>query len=488
MYSWKLQVKNSEIRSNKMFGRVLIAQLKLSLRSKIYVFWTLAFPILLGTLFYFAFSSIYDSNKNESIPIVIEADEEAMDEYKVMQAFSYLDKDRLRNDLEKYAEDKAVAEAMGKDFTEEFPLNEETLDKLEEVKSFEDMKDYDINLFPYEYMTKDKSVIDNISIKDHPFVEVLNNLEYDDGTKMVEEVTVKDHAEAEKLLEDGDIAGIIKVSSMKDIYLEVNGMGVNHSILSSIISEYRVQVDKAINTINENPEDLERSDEIMDESTASINFVTEKSSGGENRDPFVTYFYNLIAMLAMMASIASLYTTVSNQANQSATGLRLDSSPINKILLELSQLLALMIIQSVITVIALSYYIFVLGIKYGGDTLLVYFTSVAANLLGLSLGYMVAHIGKMARDKKEGILMAILLGGGFMAGLMLGDIKIWVEKTFPLFNRINPSAVITDAFYALNVFGVGPRYYRSLIYIFGLSFVMTLIGLILSRKNSYKSL
>ena len=164
------------------------------------------------------------------------------------------------------------------------------------------MKDYDINLFPYEYMTKDKSVIDNISIKDHPFVEVLNNLEYDDGTKMVEEVTVKDHAEAEKLLEDGDIAGIIKVSSMKDIYLEVNGMGVKHSILSSIISEYRVQIDKAINTINENPEGLERSDEVMDESTASINFVNEKSSGGENRDPFVTYFYNLIAMLAMMAS------------------------------------------------------------------------------------------------------------------------------------------------------------------------------------------
>ncbi len=378
-----------------MFGRVLIAQLKLSLRSKIYVFWTLAFPMILGTLFYFAFSSVYENNRSEPIPVVIEAE---------------------------------------------------------------------------------------ISLENHPFIKVLDDLEYEDGTRMIEKVDVSDHEEAEKLLGDGDIAGIITVSGLKDIYLEVNGMGVKHSILSGIISEYRAEVDKAVN------EKSERPDEMMGEPSNSLSFVHEKSLGGENRDPFVTYFYNLIAMLAMMASIAALYTIVSNQANQSATGIRLDGSSVNKVFLELAQLAALMIIQSVITAIALSYYIYVLGVKYGGDTGLVYVTSISANLVGLSLGYLVAHIGKFSRDKKEALLMAVLLGGGFMAGLMLGDIKIWVEMNFPLFNRINPSAVITDAFYALNLYGVGPRYYRALIYIFGLSAVMTIAGLFLSRKNSYKSL
>ncbi len=471
-----------------MFGRVIIAQLKLCLRSKIYVFWTLAFPIILGTLFYFAFSSIYKDNKSEPIPVVVEADQSAIDEYKVMQAFSYLDKDKMRGDLEEYATEKATAEAMGEDFDREAPLSEEALEELEAVESFDDMKGYDLSLFPYDYMTEDKAVLDEISVEDHPFAGVLQKLEYEDGTKMIEEVKVSNHEEAEKLLEDGDIAGIITISGMKDIYLEVNGMGVKHSILSSIISEYRVQVDKAINTINENPDDLQRSDEVMDESIASMDFVEEKSMGGGNRDPFVTYFYNLIAMLVMMSSIGTLYSVVSNQANQSTTGMRLDGSPINKMLLELAQLAALMIIQSVITVIALSYYIFVLGVNYGGDIALVYFTSVVSNLVGISLGYLVSHIGKFARDKKEALLMTILLGGGFLAGLMLGDIKIWIEKSFPLFNRINPSAVITDAFYALNMFGPGPRYYRTLGYIFGLSFVMIIIGLFLSRKNSYKSL
>ena len=347
-----------------MFGRVLIAQLKLSLRSKIYVFWTLAFPVILGTLFYFAFSSIYDSNKSEPILVVVEAEKQAIDEYKTMQAFSYLDKDKMRGDLEDYATEEATAEAMGKDFDKEPPLSKETLEELESVKSFDDMKGYDLSLFPYDYMTEDKSVLDEISVEDHPFAGVLQKLEYEDGTKMIEEVKVSSHEEAEKLLKEGDIAGIITISGMKDIYLEVNGMGVNHSILSSIISEYRVQVDKAINTINENPDDLERSDEVMDESIASMDFVEEKSMGGGNRDPFVTYFYNLIAMLVMMSSIGTLYSVVSNQANQSTTGMRLDGSPINKMLLELAQLAALMIIQSVITVIALSYYIFVLGVNY----------------------------------------------------------------------------------------------------------------------------
>ena len=106
--------------------------------------------------------------------------------------------------------------------------SEEAFDELESVKSFDDMKGYDLSLFPYDYMTEDKSVIDNISVDDHPFAETLQNLEYEDGTKMIEEVKVSSHEEAEKLLEDGDIAGIITISGMKDIYLEVNGMGVKH--------------------------------------------------------------------------------------------------------------------------------------------------------------------------------------------------------------------------------------------------------------------
>ena len=77
---------------------------------------------------------------------------------------------------------------------------------------------------------------------------------------------------------------------------------------------------------------------------------------------------------------------------------------------------------------------------------------------------------------------------GFMSGLMYGDMKALLEEHCPLFNRINPSAVITDAFYALNVFGVGPRYYRALTYMLVMSLVLLVLGMAFSRKTDYKSL
>ena len=471
-----------------MFGRICIAELKRLVRSKKYMFWTFAFPIMLGTLFYFAFSTIYSSQKSETIPVVIEVTDNAINEYKILQAFSNLDTDQMSNDLEKYYEDKAVAEAMGESFDKEIPISDETMDKIEDVQSYDDMKKYDLADFPYDYLKVDRSEIDNISKDDLPFIKVLNDLTYDDGNKMVEEVEGITHEEAEEMLSDGDIAGIITVDSMQDIYLLVNGNGVKHSILSTIISEYKLEAGKAIDTINDDHENLERSSEIMDESTESIEYIEAKSTAGDNKDPFIAYFYNLIAMIAIMGSTASLNVIVMSQANQSDVGIRVDISPSIKLIHELAQLLAVFILQSIILIFTLTYLIFILGIKFGGNITFIYFTTLLAGLVGDNLGFMIAHFGKIAIDKKEAFLMAIFLGGGFMSGLMYGDMKIIVEQKAPWFNRINPSAVITDAFYALNVFGVGPRYYRALMYILITSGVMLLIGCILSRRSSYKSL
>ena len=471
-----------------MFGRICIAELKKLIRSKTYMIWTFAFPLVLGTLFYFAFSTIYSSQKSETIPVVIEVTDGAINEYKTLEAFSNLDKDKISEDFEEYYTEKATAEAMGETFNKEEPLSEEVVDNIEAVKNYEDMKDFNLDLFPYEYLKCDRSQVDNISASDLPFIKVIEDLKYDEGTKMVKQVQVSSHEEAEKLLSDGDIAGIITVDSMTDIHLLVNGNGVKHSILSTIISEYKLEVGKAIDTINNDNSNLEKSDEIMDESTESIDFIEAKKMAGENQDPFVSYFYNLIAMVAIMGAMASLNLIVNSQANQSDTGIRIDCSPTVKLIHELAQLTAVVVLQTVIILFTLTYLIYILKINFGGDISYIYLTTFLASLVGDTLGFMIAHFGKLTGDKKEAILMVIMLGGGFLSGLMYGDMKMIVEQKAPWFNRINPSAVITDAFYSLNVFGVGPRYYRAIMYILITSGIMLLIGCLLSRRSSYKSL
>ena len=209
---------------------------------------------------------------------------------------------------------------------------------------------------------------------------------------------------------------------------------------------------------------------------------------GENKDPFVSYFYNLIAMVAIMGAMASLNLIVNSQANQSDTGIRIDCSPTVKLIHELAQLTAVVVLQTVIILFTLTYLIYILKINFGGDISYIYLTTFLASLVGDTLGFMIAHFGKLTGDKKEAILMVIMLGGGFLSGLMYGDMKMIVEQKAPWFNRINPSAVITDAFYSLNVFGVGPRYYRAIMYILITSGIMLLIGCLLSRRSSYKSL
>lgn len=49
---------------------------KMLIKDKMLIFWTFAFPLILGTFFYLAFSNIENSEKLSIIPIAIVEDEE----------------------------------------------------------------------------------------------------------------------------------------------------------------------------------------------------------------------------------------------------------------------------------------------------------------------------------------------------------------------------------------------------------------------------
>ena len=51
----------------------------------------------------------------------------------------------------------------------------------------------------------------------------------------------------------------------------------------------------------------------------------------------------------------------------------------------------------------------------------------------------------------------------FLAGLMNSNMKDLVEKHVPIINRINLAALISDAFYCINVYNDTARYYRNLV-------------------------
>ena len=470
-----------------MFGRVFLAQLKVGLRSKQYLFWTAFFPLALGTLFSFAFKTIYSSEQTKTIPVAVIVEESAIEEYKVMEAFSGLEESSLEDDVAAYQEAMAVAAAKGEECDMENPVSDELSEALDSAENFDDLRQISFDVFPDKYVSDE---VKNIDENDLPFMEVINGLEYENGDPMIERKSAADMEEAENLLRDEEISGIIVVSNLTDISLKVYDNGTSESILTSIISTYKRQMDVVIAVMNneEISAEYDSMESILDEKLSNIDFVEASGVAGDNKDPFVAYFYTLIAMICLMGSMAALSTVVHNQANQSTEGMRIDVSPVNKTVYELAQYVAITFIQIVILLLALTYYMYGLKIRFGGDIGMIYLTTAASSVLGTSLGFMIGHIGTAKEDFKSMILLVITIGGGFMSGLMYPDMKALIEEKFPIFNRINPSAVLTDAFLSLNLYGVGARYYRSMAYVGILTAVFMIVGIAFSRRKQYASL
>ena len=71
---------------------------------------------------------------------------------------------------------------------------------------------------------------------------------------------------------------------------------------------------------------------------------------------------------------------------------------------------------------------------------------------------------------------------------MVGNMKDIVEKNLPVFNRINPAALITDCFYSLNIYDDLTVYLRSLISLAVISMLLCLGSFFMMRRKKYASI
>ncbi len=394
-----------------MAGRIFLTHIKLAMREREAIFWTLIFGIILGTLFYVAFHGIYEKENLGTISVA-------------------------------YVSEDGADTVQGADGS-------------------------------------------SISVK-----EMLETLTYEDGTPMLA-IRETDAESAKALLDREEAKGVIRVRAGADgtpeFSLVVSENGISESVLTVIVGEYQASFDY-LRYLYETYPDRMQDYLAKSAETKHADYVTAQNIAGKNTDPYVAYFYNLMAMVCMFCSIQSLSAMCKNQANIHEIGKRTGLAPVGKLLYELSALAAVYVVQLAASLLVLFYLQFVLKVEFGGAIFGLMLMTALGTLLGVSLGYMIAHIGTKGYQSKESILTAITLLGGFFAGLFYHSMKVIVEENNPILNRINPSAVITDAFYSLNVFGFGDRVLRSVITILVLSAAFLVIGSVLGRRQSYASL
>lgn len=277
---------------------------------------------------------------------------------------------------------------------------------------------------------------------------------------------VDDEKEALKKLEDGDIAGIIYVDDT--ISLSVLEEGLESSILKTFLDEF-LQYTSAITTIlTEHPEKMQDPKKIQEvvssiqEKISDITYTKQKALG-KDLSSFVQYFYSLFAMCLMFGCFPGVTCACDLQANLSAVGARRNVSAAKKPQMLLADFLASVFVQILSGIILLFYLNTILKINLGSDYLHILLIIAVGSLIGIASGVFIGSFSKISFGMKTAIVLCFSMASCFLSGLMIANIKFWMETHAPIINRINPAALITNCFYSLNALDSMDTYYSNIL-------------------------
>ena len=295
-----------------------------------------------------------------------------------------------------------------------------------------------------------------------------------------EEMSEKEALEA---LQDKKVKGIYYVG--KEPSLTVAGTGIEESILQTVLDSCGNTRATITNIMKKNPQmDMKTMKTLL----SSQDLVKEVSLGGRTIDGNVQFFYALIAMACLYGCFIGFGSAVSLQANITALAARRCVTPTHKLKLILSEQISAFLLGYFDVIVLLLYLRYILKLDFEGQIGRMLLISFLGSLIGVSMGIFVGSLGKMKEGIKIGIILGISMVCSFLSGLMNNTMKDLVEKNAPFLNRINPAALISDAFYCINVYDDMGRYYRNLITLALMSVLLVTASFLLIRRESYDSI
>lgn len=377
-----------------MFIRDFLYTIKILMRAKVSLFWTLVFPILLATFMYMAFGNIYEQDEmfsNIKVAVVTE--------------------DESANGL--------------------------------------------------NYM------LDALS----------------DGDDALLSVTRMSESDAEKLLADEEVEGIIYTD---DVKLTVAESSVDASILETVLSEYK-QYEHALKDIyKDGTEPKGDMSNLVEKLSEQRSYYTEKSSTEGSQNVYNNYFYAIFAMSCLFASLSSIEMMSNLQANVSATGKRKNVSPQRKMTFVLAEFVALLLIHFVVEVISFIY-MSCIGVDFGDRVWEILLTLFVGCFIGLAIGVIVGAISKLAEGTKIGIVIGISMVMSILSDLCINGVKYEIQQHVPIINKLNPAALISDSFYALNVYSDHQVFTENIVIMTIEAVVLIAVGILMVRRNRYAS-
>ena len=317
--------------------------------------------------------------------------------------------------------------------------------------------------------------------EDTLFFMYLNQVE-NNGKHLIS-TTELSYEQACSQLEDQKISGFYVVGKTPSLTVASNG--ISQSILQSVLSTYETGKNTIHTIVRTHPSGLW--DGIRQMANRQ-ELLTQVSLGGRTINGTVQFFYALIAMGCLYGCFIGFGSAVSLQANITTLAARRCVTPTHKLKLILSEQIASFLLGYFDVIVLLLYLRYILKLDFQGQMGRMLLISFLGSLIGVSMGIFVGSFGKMKEGIKIGIILGISMVCSFLSGLMNNTMKDLVEKTVPFVNRVNPAALISDAFYCINVYDDMGRYYRNLITLAVMSVVLVAASFLLIRRESYDSI
>ncbi len=305
-----------------------------------------------------------------------------------------------------------------------------------------------------------------------------------EGEDQIFSVQKLDEKKALEALYNGDVNGIIYKG--KEISLTVGENSYMSTIIKTIIEQYTQSEDVVKNIISSTVSEEQKSEAIKSLLDNKTYFTEGKTSDG-CQNVYYNYFYAIFAMSSMFASFIAVERISKMQANTSSLGIRRAIIPRGKAMMLCSEFLAMVTTQFAVMIIAFIY-MNIIGIGFGDKYLAILLILLLGPCVGLAIGAIIGSFAKIGDGAKMGICVSIGMGLSVMADLVASGIKDTIEHTIPILNRLNPAALISDAFYSLNVYDSYNRYFVDIALLVAIMVVLLTISVQILRRNTYASL
>ena len=314
-----------------------------------------------------------------------------------------------------------------------------------------------------------KATLDAVSKSDTQGEEFLN-------------VTETDGASAKSLLKDGKVDAIIYVGD--EISMTVAKSGLNQTAVQSFLDEFEQKSSLISDIVSENPDKLVS---LIGNIFSSRTYISEKKLTDSPMDEMSVYYFSLIGMAALFGGFLGSSVARQMQPNITPEGMRKSTAPVKRHTMIAAEFLAAYTLQLISMAILLFYMICVLRINLGNEAGYVALTCATGSLVGIASGIFVGSL-PVKENVQIAIFLVYSLGSSFLSGLMVHPIKIWIEKSVPIINCINPATLIQDALYSLVIYNTHERFFTNIITLTVISVILCTLSYRMTRRKSYANL